>query len=175
MVENQRFAWSRPDVLSYQTEPLKKDLTLAGPIQANLLIMSSGTDADFVVKVIDVFPEDAPPNTNVTPAVKMAGYQMMIRWEVMRARYRNSLSKPEPLKPGVPTQVLITLNDVFHTFKKGHRLMVQIQSSMFPLVDLNPQTYVRNIYTAQPSDFRRQTQEIAVGKGGTSLTFRILN
>jgi putative CocE/NonD family hydrolase len=168
MVENQRFAWSRSDVRSYQTEPLKEDLTLAGPIKADLYITSTGTDSDFVVKVIDVFPEDAGTNDKVTPAVRMGGYQMLVRWEVMRARFRNSLEHPEPLVPGKLTRIPIELNDIFHTLKKGHRLMVQVQSSMFPLVDRNPQTFVPNIFKARESDFRPATERIAVTGPATS-------
>lgn len=162
MVENQRFAWTRPDVLSFQTDPLTEDLTLAGPIQATLNVTCSTNDADFVVKIIDVYPDDAAPNTNVTPAVRMAGYQMLVRWEVMRGRFRDSLEKPAPLRRGRLTTIPIALNDVMHTFRKGHRLMVQVQSSMFPLVDLNPQRYV-NIYHAKPTDFQSATIRVCTG------------
>ncbi|WP_025226112.1 CocE/NonD family hydrolase [Fimbriimonas ginsengisoli] len=162
MVENQRFAWVRPDVLSYQTEPLKEDLTLAGPIHATLNVKNTGTDADYVVKVIDVYPEDEPANTLVTPTVRMAGYQMLVRWEVMRGRFRNSLEHPEPMVPGHLTRVPIELNDLFHTWKKGHRLMVQIQSSMFPLIDRNPQKFVPNIFAATDADFQPAVQSLAV-------------
>lgn len=163
MVENQRFAWTRPDVLSFQTEPLTADMTLAGPIQATLSVVNSQPDADFVVKVIDVYPDDAPSNTVATPIVRMAGYQMLVRWEVMRGRFRKSLEKPEPMTPGKPERVEIELNDVMHTFKKGHRLMVQVQSSMFPLVDRNPQSWVPNIYKAKETDFKPATIQIQVG------------
>jgi len=162
MVENQRFAWSRPDVLTFTSPVLKNDITLAGPIQANLWLKSTATDSDYVVKVIDDYPDDAPSNDAVTPVVRMAGYQMLVRWEVMRGKFRNSLVTPEPLKPGQLTQVNFELNDLLHTFKKGHRLMVQIQSSMFPLVDNNPQQF-ETIYDAKAKDFHSAVQSIAVG------------
>lgn len=174
MLENQRFAWLRPDVLSYQTDPLKDDMTLAGPIHATLNVSTTGTDSDFFVKVIDVYPDTEPANINVTPNVPMAGYQMLVRWEVMRGRYRNSLEHPEPMVPGQMTKIRIDLNDVLHTFRKGHRLMVQVQSSMFPLVDINPQTYV-NIYKAKETDFHPAIENVAVsGPNSSQITFGIL-
>ena len=160
MVDDQRFAARRPDVLVFQTEPLIEDLTLAGPIEANLVVSTTGTDADFIVKVIDQFPDDfsygpdAPsPHSRVPSATyPMAGYQMLVRSEVMRGKYRNSFEKPEPFVPGQIEKVVIKLPDVAHTFKKGHRLMVQVQSSWFPLVDRNPQQFL-NIYTCSDQDF----------------------
>jgi putative CocE/NonD family hydrolase len=159
MVADQRFAATRPDVLVYQTDVLTEDLTVAGPIIASLFVSSTGTDSDFVVKIIDVYPNDAPnPSPNPTN-VRMGGYQMMVRGEPMRARFRNSFTYPLPLVPGKVEKVEFELPDVFHTFQKGHRLMVQIQSSWFPLVDMNPQRYV-DIYKATAADFQKATQRI---------------
>ncbi|MCH8275738.1 MAG: CocE/NonD family hydrolase [Armatimonadetes bacterium] len=159
MIEDQRFAARRPDVLVYQTDPLTEDVTLAGPVIPNLFISTTGTDADFVVKLIDVFPDDTPdpsPNPN---GVRMGGYQMMVRAEVMRAKFRNSFERPEPLIPNRVTPVSFELRDVCHTFKKGHRIMVQVQSSWFPLVDRNPQTFV-DIYSCTEEDFRKATHRV---------------
>ena len=153
MVDDQRFASRRPDVLTYQTEPFAEDLVLAGPIEADLWVSTTGTDADWIVKLIDVRP-DAPEGT------PLAGYQMMIRSEVFRGRFRNDYAKPQPFKHGEPTRVRFELLDVLHRFQKGHRLMVQIQSTWFPLVDRNPQTFVDNIYFAKPEDFKKATHRI---------------
>lgn len=157
MLDDQRFAARRPDVLVYQTEVLKEDLTLAGPIVADLMASTSGTDADFIVKVIDVYPdnfENKMPTEHV-----MNGYQMLVRGEVMRGKFRNSFEKPEAFVPGKPTQVKFTLPDIAHQFKKGHRMMIQIQSTWFPLVDRNPQQFM-NIYEAKDSDFKKATIKI---------------
>lgn len=159
MVEDQRFAWTRPDVVSYETEVLSEDVTLAGPIKASLYVSTTGTDSDFIVKVIDVLPDDTPdPNPNPSN-VRMGGFQMLTRAEVMRAKYRNSYSNPEPMKPGQVTKVEFELRDVNHCFKKGHKIMVQVQSSWFPLVDRNPQKFV-DIYNATENDFQKATQRI---------------
>ncbi len=144
MIEDQRFASKRADVLSYQSDALTESLTLTGPITANLFASTSGTDSDFIVKLIDVQPD---------------GHQMLVRWEVMRGKFRNNYVKPEPFKPNDPAKVTINLNDVAHTFQPGHRLMVQVQSSMFPLIDRNPQKFV-DIYHAPESDFQKATQRI---------------
>ena len=157
MTDDQRFAARRPDVLVYQTPILSEDLTLAGPVVADLLVSISTTDADFVVKIIDVFPDDF--NYGVDDTYPMNGYQMLVRGEIMRGKFRNSLEKPEAFVPGKPTQVKYALPDIAHTFKKGHRLMVQIQSSWFPLVDRNPQKFV-DIYHASASDFQKSTIKI---------------
>ncbi len=157
MTDDQRFAARRPDVLVYQTPILSEDLTLAGPVVADLLVSISTTDADFVVKIIDVFPDDFTYTADDT--YPMNGYQMLVRGEVMRGKFRNSLEKPEAFVPGKPTQVKYALPDIAHTFKKGHRLMVQIQSSWFPLVDRNPQKFV-DIYHASASDFQKSTIKI---------------
>jgi putative CocE/NonD family hydrolase len=151
MTDDQRFAATRPDVLVYQTEVLDSDVTLAGPIKATLFVSTSGTDSDFVVKLIDVFPNNAPE--------PMEGYQMLVRGEPFRARFRNSYSKPEAMEPGKVTKVEFTLPDVNHSFMRGHRIMIQVQSSWFPLVDRNPQKFV-DIYHAKEADFQKATQRI---------------
>ncbi len=174
-VHDQRFAASRPDVLVYETEPLEEDLTLAGPIKAALRVSTTGTDADWIVKVIDVYASDYPdPNPN--PAhLKMGGYQQMVRGDVFRGKFRNSFEKPEPFEPGKVAKVEWTLPDIFHTFRRGHRLMVQIQSTWFPLVDRNPQTFV-NIPTAKESDFQKATHSVYIGgDDATSLQVFVLN
>jgi hypothetical protein len=157
MTDDQRFAARRPDVVVFQTDSLKADMTVAGPIIADLFASISTTDADFVVKLIDVFPDKFAYNDTVDGKgsgkdYPMGGYEMLVRGEVMRGRYRNSFEKPEAFVPGKITEVKYQLPDVAHTFKKGHRIMVQIQSTWFPLVDRNPQQYI-NIYTCNKSDF----------------------
>ena len=152
MDDDQRFAAQRPDVLVYETGILKDDITLAGPVIADLTVGISTTDADFVVKLIDVFPDDFEYSKD--DKYIMNGYQMLVRGDVMRGRYRNSFEKPEAFVPNKPTEVKYTLTDVAHTFKKGHRIMVQIQSSWFPLVDRNPQQFI-DIYHAKDSDFKK--------------------
>ena len=148
-VEDQRFAASRPDVLE-QTEPLEEDLTVAGPLEAALHVSTSGTDSDWVVKLVDVYPGDFP-NPNPNPAnIKFGGYQQLVRGDVFRGKFRNSFEKPEPFEPGKVAGVSFTIPDICHTFRRGHRIMVQVQSSWFPLVDRNPQTFV-NIPTVSKS------------------------
>jgi len=159
MVADQRFAARRPDVLVYQTEVLEEDLSVAGPITAELQVSTSGTDSDWVVKLIDVYPDDFPnPDPNPT-GIRMGGYQQLVRGEPMRGRFRNGFEKPEPFTPNRPTAVTFTLPDVCHTFRSGHRLMIQVQSSWFPLADRNPQTFV-DIYRAKASDFRKAVQRV---------------
>jgi len=159
MVDDQRHAARRPDVLVYQSDVLEEDLTLVGPIQAKLFVSTTGTDSDWIVKLIDVYPDDYPnPEPNPTN-VRMSGFQQLVRGDVMRGKFRNSLEKPEPFKPGEPTAVNFTLPDVAHTFRSGHRVMVQVHSTWFPLVDRNPQKFV-DIYTAQESDFQKATQSV---------------
>ena len=160
MTDDQRFASRRPDVLVYQTEPLEEDVTLAGPIVADLWCSTSGTDADWVVKVIDVFPDDTETPDDTPRRMKMGGYQMMVRSEVIRGRYRNSYEHPEPFVANEPTQVSLELQDVLHTFGQGHRIMVQVQSTWFPLVDRNPQKYVDNIFLANEEDFVKASQRV---------------
>jgi putative CocE/NonD family hydrolase len=152
MTDDQRFASRRPDVMSFQTDPLEADLTLSGPVIADLKASISGTDADFVVKLIDVFPDDHPSPGNYP----MGGYQMLVRGEIMRGKYRNSFEKPEPFKPGKIETVKFELPDVAHTFKKGHSLMIQVQNTWFPLADRNPQKFM-NIYQSEPNDFQKST------------------
>jgi putative CocE/NonD family hydrolase len=154
MTADQRFAGRRPDVLSYQSEPLAADLTLAGPIRADLWVSTTGTDSDWVVKVIDGYPEDLKSG--------QAGLQRLVRGEVMRGKFRDSFEHPEPFVPGRPTEVRFDLNDVFHTFRQGHRLMVQVQSSWFPLMDRNPQVFT-DIYRAKAGDFRKAEQRLYHG------------
>ena len=154
MAEDQRFAYTRPDVLYYQSGILEKDITVVGSITANLNVSITGTDADFIVKVIDVLPDNEPNFRNAPKGFQMAGYQRLVRAEVMRGKFRNSLEIPEAFIPEKITPVKINLNDVAHTFKKGHRIMVQIQSSWFPLIDKNPQQFMR-IPEANPEDFKK--------------------
>lgn len=175
MVDDQRFASRRPDVLVYQTDVLENDVTLAGNIWANLKVSITGTDADWFVKVIDVYPDNAPQNPNTPQYIKMAGYQQMIRSEAMRGRFRKDTSNPAPFKPGKVEEVNFELQDVLHTFQKGHRIMVQVQSTCFPLIDRNPQKFVPNIFYANPEDFQKQTHRVFTGKSvGSSLKVRVL-
>ena len=159
MIADQRFAADRPDVLTYKTEPLTQDMTAAGPITADLWVSTSGTDSDWIVKVIDVYPDAAPDSDSATGSMKMAGYQMLVRADVMRGKFRNSFEKPDPFTPDKATKLKFALPDVCHTFRKGHRLMVQVQSSWFPLVDRNPQTFC-DIYAARESDFHPATNRL---------------
>lgn len=158
MTDDQRFASRRPDVMVYQTDVLTTDMTLTGQVTAGLFVSTTGTDADFIVKLIDVFPPDAVDG-NPDHNYPMGGYQMLVRGEVFRGKYRNSFEKPEPFVPGRVTEVKFDLPDVAHTFKKGHRIMIQIQNSWFPLVDRNPQKFV-NIYECSEEDFSKATQRI---------------
>jgi uncharacterized protein len=151
MVEDQRFVWGRPDVLVYQTPPLSDDLTIAGQIDVSLQVSTTGTDGDWVVKVIDVYPGNLP--------APMGHFQMLLAGDVLRAKFRNSMSRPEPMVPGQPTKLAFTLGDKYHTFLKGHRVMVQIQSSWFPMFDRNPQTFT-DIYHAKDSDYRKATHKV---------------
>jgi putative CocE/NonD family hydrolase len=173
MVDDQRFASRRPDVLVYETEPLEEDITIAGPVSPKLRVASTGTDSDFVVKLIDVYPDDYPDNEDpaqrppAAPPVRMGGYQQLLRGEPMRAKFRSSWEKPEPLAPGRLTEVNFTMPDVNHTFRKGHRIMVQVQSSWFPLVDRNPQTFV-DIPNAKPEDFKKATERVFRHKDAAS-------
>jgi putative CocE/NonD family hydrolase len=159
MTEDQRFAGRRPDVLVYSTGDLDSDVTLSGPLEASLWVSTTGTDADFVVKLIDVWPQDAPdPEPNPTN-VHLGGYEQLVRGEIMRGRFRSSFDRPEPFKPNEPALVRYTLPDLSHTFRTGHRIMVQVQSSWFPLADRNPQTFV-DISRATEADFRSATHRV---------------
>jgi len=172
MTDDQRFAARRPDVLVFETEVLKEDITLAGDILAKLKVATTGTDADWIVKVIDVHPNDIEEQEKVMQDhLKLSNYHLMVRSEVMRGKFRNSFSKPEPFVPNKPTDVVIKLQDVFHTFKKGHKLQVQVQSTWFPLIDLNPQTFVPNIFKAKEKDFKTQTHTVFTS---SSIEFSIL-
>ena len=154
MTDDQRFTARRPDVLVFETDVLNEDFTLAGDILAKLKVATTGTAADWVVKVIDVHPLDTEENNDkLQNHLKMSNYHLMVRSEVLRGRFRNSFENPEPFIPNKKTSVNIKLQDVFHTFKKGHKLQVQVQSTWFPLIDLNPQTYVDNIYKAEKKGF----------------------
>ncbi|MGA2534362.1 MAG: CocE/NonD family hydrolase, partial [Candidatus Aminicenantales bacterium] len=154
LVGDQRFADLRPDVLSWKTEPLAEDVTVTGRITARLFASTTGTDADWIVKLIDVYPGDYPAE----PA--MGGYQLMIADEVFRGRFRSGFEKPEPLVPDRVTDFAIDLHAADHRFLKGHKIMVQVQSTWFPLIDRNPQTYVENIFLAKASDYRPATHRV---------------
>lgn len=174
MVDDQRFASYRPDVLVYETDPLTEDVTIAGPISPKLKIASSGTDSDFVVKLIDVYPENygeahGRPNKRVTdePPLQMGGYEELLRGEPFRAKFRNSWEKPEPLTPGKETEIDFTMPDLFHTFRQGHRIMVQVQSSWFPLTDRNPQAFT-DIPRAKPEDFKKANEQVFRQKDAAS-------
>jgi len=177
MVDDQRFASYRPDVLVYQSDILDEDVTIAGPISPKLKIASTGTDADFDVKLIDVYPENYPDPEEGTgrankrildaPPLHMGGYQQLLRGEPMRAKFRNSWEKPEALTPGKMTEVDFTMPDLFHTFRAGHRIMVQVQSSWFPLTDRNPQTFT-DIPGAKPEQFVKATEQVFHQKDAAS-------
>jgi hypothetical protein len=175
MVDDQRFASYRPDVLVYQTDPLEEDVTIAGPISPKLKVSSSGTDSDFDVKLIDVYPEDYPDAESATqgkrildaPPLHMGGYQQLVRGEPFRAKFRNSWEKPEPLKPSKETEINFEMPDIYHTFRRGHRIMVQVQSSWFPLTDRNPQTFT-DIPNARPEEFQKATEQVFRQKNAAS-------
>ena len=166
MIDDQRFASKRSDVLSYRSEVLTNPVNVAGPVVADIELESDSTDADLIVKVIDVFPNDAPG--------KLAGYEMLLRAEVMRTKFRKSWSNPSPLAPGQIEEVKYDMPDVCHTFLPGHRIMIQIQSSWFPLVDRNPQQYM-DIYKAKPEDFKPATIKIHRSKlHPSSILFNVI-
>ncbi|WNW00660.1 CocE/NonD family hydrolase [Tenacibaculum sp. HL-MS23] len=172
MTDDQRFAARRPDVLVYETDVLTDDFTLAGDILAKLKVATTGSAADWIVKVIDVHPADLKnDNKEMQSHLKLSNYHMMVRSEVLRGRFRNSFSNPEPFTPNKKTDVNIKLQDVFHTFKKGHKLQIQVQSTWFPLIDLNPQTYVDNIYKAGEKDFKTQIHSVFTD---SSIEFTVL-
>ena len=154
LADDQRFAQDRPDVATWQTPPLEEDIVIAGDVLAKIFASTTGSDADWVVKLIDVYPEQYEPNP------KLGGYQFMVSNDVFRGRFRKSFEKPEPITPNKVEEFSVDLHQQSYRFKKGHRLMVQVQSSWFPLIDRNPQTYVPNIFMAKDSDFRAATQKV---------------
>jgi uncharacterized protein len=171
MTEDQRFAAMRPDVVSYLSPPLDDDLTVAGPVPVSLVVSTSGTDSDFVVKLIDVYPGDypqpegpaaapgQPPAPRPANHVRMGGYQQLVRGEPFRAKFRNGFEKPVAMVPGEPTAIRFELPDIYHVFRRGHRVMVQVQSTWFPLVDRNPQRFL-DIPKARPEDFQKATERV---------------
>ncbi len=159
MLDDQRFAERRPDVKTYETDVLTSDITLTGPVIADLFSSTTGTDADYVVKLIDVFPDNYPNPQPNPKNVTMPGYEMLVRGEIFRGKFRNSFEKPEPFVPGKVTEVKYNLPDVAHTFRKGHRIMIQVQNSWFPLADRNPQKF-EDIYQAKDSDYQKATIRI---------------
>jgi putative CocE/NonD family hydrolase len=163
-------------VLTYQTAPLEEDVSIAGPISPKLFVSTTGTDSDFVVKLIDVYPADYPdpreddePKSNDVPPphIALGGYEQLLRGEPFRGKFRKSFEKPEPFTPGKVEEIDFSMPDVNHTFRRGHRIMVQVQSSWFPLTDRNPQTFV-NIPDAKPSDFQKATERIYRAPGQSS-------
>jgi len=160
MTDDQRFASEDPDVLVFQTDVLEEDVTLVGPLFANLQVSTTQTDADWIVKLIDVYPAETPNQTTTPAGIQLGGYQQKVRSEVFRGRFRNSYSHPEPFVSNQVTPVRVPLQDIFHTFKKGHRIMIHVQSTWFPLVDRNPQKYVDNIFDADEFDFVKATHRV---------------
>jgi putative CocE/NonD family hydrolase len=154
LTEDQRFVQSRPDVLSWQTAALTDDVTIAGDVMADLFASTSGSDADWIVKLIDVYPESVPNDA------KMGGYQFMVSNEVFRGRYRTSFEKPAPLVPNQVAEFRYSLHGQTYAFRAGHRIMVQVQSTWFPIIDRNPQTFVANIFNATAADYRAQTHQV---------------
>ena len=153
-MDDQRFASDRPDVAVWQTEPLQEDIVIAGDVLAKIFASTTGSDADWVVKLIDVYPEKYEPNP------KLGGYQLMVSNDVFRGRFRKSFEKPEPLTPNKVEEFSVDLHQQSYRFKKGHRLMVQVQSSWFPLIDRNPQTFVPNIFEATEGAFKAATHRV---------------
>jgi len=154
LTEDQRFVHQRPDVLSWETEPLNEDITVTGDIVSHLFASTTGTDSDWIVKLIDVFPEEYRSDP------KIAGYQLMIADEVFRGRFRKSFEKPEPIEANAVLDYVIDLHSNDHVFQKGHRIMVQVQSTWFPIIDRNPQKFVANIFKAKEADFQPATQRV---------------
>jgi putative CocE/NonD family hydrolase len=175
MTGDQRFASKRSDVVTYQTEPLTADVTVVGAVSPVLHVATSGTDGDFDVKLIDVFPADAPNWPGDTTGFAVAGYQQLVRGEPFRGRYRRDPAKPVAFIPNQPDSLRFSMPDINHTFKKGHRIMIQIQSSWFPLNDRNPQTFVPNIFEAKPEDFQKATMRVYHAPGRESrIDVRVL-
>lgn len=172
MTDDQRFAARRPDVMVYETEVLVEDMKLSGEVLADLEVATTGTASDWIVKIIDVYPADAEDPDEMQDHLKMGNYHMMVRSEVFRGRYRESFSEPKPFVPNQKTSVEFALQDVNHTFKKGHKLQIQVQSTMFPYIDRNPQKYVDNIFEAKAEDFETHTHTIY---GDSKIVLPVLN
>ena len=173
ITDDQRHASRRPDVITFETEILEENITIAGEILAELIVSMTGTDADFIVKLIDVYPNDHQEYIHNPKNIKMGGYQQLVRHETFRGRYRNSYENPEPFTSGKKTQVQVPLQDILHTFKKGHKIMIQIHSTWFPYIDRNPQKYVPNIFEANEEDFIKSTITVygasSVKAGGNAI------
>lgn len=177
MSDDQRDAGRRPDVLTFETEELAEDIIVGGEIMAKLKVSMTGTDADFIVKLIDVYPQTQEKFEHNPANIVMGGYQQLVRSEVFRGRFRNSFEKPEPFKANEATDVNFRLQDVLHTFKRGHRMMIQVHSTWFPYIDRNPQKYVDNIYKANEEEFIKSTIRVygssVVEIGGDKLDTRL--
>lgn len=171
MTGDQRFAARRPDVLVFETGVLEENVTMVGNIIANLQVATTGTDADWIVKVIDVYPPEAKDYPETGDHLSMGNYHMMVRSEVMPGRFRDSFENPKPMEPNKKTEIDITLQGINHTFKKGHKIQIQVQSTWFPLINLNPQTFVPNIFEATDADYQKQTQRVF---GDSSIEFKVL-
>lgn len=163
MVHDQRFVDGRPDVLTWETAPLTKPLRLSGPLEVHLYASTSGTDNDWAVKLIDVYPGQYPPDPS------MGGYELPLSTNIFRGRYRTSFAHPEPIAPNKPLLYQFALTMVDHVVEPGHRIMVQVQSTLFPAYDRNPQTFVPNIFNAKPSDYQKATQRIWHTPGDASF------
>ena len=179
ITDDQREMGRRPDVITFMTDTLQEDVTIAGEIMANLVVSMTGTDADFIVKLIDKYPSDHPQYDHNPSNIIMANYEQLVRHEVFRGRFRDSYSNPEPFVPGEKTEVNVPLQDVLHTFKKGHRIMIQIHSTWFPYIDRNPQKYVDNIYLAEKEDFIKSTIKVygssSIKAGGKLAKYKKIN
>jgi putative CocE/NonD family hydrolase len=175
LIEDQRYASTRPDVVTFETNNLPENITIAGPIAADLFVSTTGTDADFVVKIIDVYPNDEKDPDPNPDKVEMGGYQRLVRTEIFRGKFRNSYEKPEPFSPNKIAEVKINLNDAYHTFKSGHKIMVQVQSSYFPFFDINPNTFC-DIYHADADQFKKAEIKIYHSKAYPSnIILKVLN
>jgi putative CocE/NonD family hydrolase len=171
MVSDQRFAASRPDVLVYRSEVLDDDVTIAGPVTPRLFVSTTGTDADWVVKLIDVYPKETPEGASQGSKQDMSGFELPIGIEIFRGRYVDSFAQPHALTPGKVTEYKWGLPNVNHVFLPGHRIMVQVQSSLFPLYDRNPQSFVPNIFNAKAGDYRAATQSVFTGGNTASAVY----
>jgi putative CocE/NonD family hydrolase len=168
LVHDQRFVTGRPDVAVWTSAPLEKGVHIMGAPEVELFASTTGTDSDWVVKLIDVYPNDVPEAASQGAKPSMAGYELAIGIEIFRGRYLKSFAKPSPLEPGKVERYKWKLPEVDHVFRPGHRIMVQVQSTLFPLYDRNPQTYVENIMYAKKNDYKKATQSIWFGGGNAS-------